>query len=93
MGFVSSEGDFVQYRFLNGQLQRQINAQGFVDMIGSDVEITNFRFDVMGSEPESLGDTEQPKVVLRIAGLAAGDQRASSTFRIQTMVTQRFPDF
>lgn len=55
----------------------------------SEITITNLRFIVSGSNPSP--DTKQPMVTIVIDG-SLGSGTASSTFKIQTTVTQRAYD-
>lgn len=55
----------------------------------SEITITNLRFIVLGSAPAP--DTKQPMVIIIIDG-SLGSGTASSTFKIQTTVTQRAYD-
>lgn len=58
-------------------------------MTGNDIEITDLRFYVYGTEPAS--DNEQPRVTIVVSG-RTGTADTDSAFTIQTTVTQRLPD-
>ena len=93
MGFVTSEGDFMEYRFNSGAIERRVEGGSWIPMTGDDLTIDDLDFRVLGSPPASTGDTEQPKVVLTIRGTALNTRGNDTTFSIQTTITQRFPDF
>ena len=92
IGFLSSELQFIEYRFDTGRMQRQVDSAGWIDMTGGGVNILDAQFYVQGSDP-APGDTEQPHITIVIEGISGGDPDTNSTFIIQTTVTQRFPDF
>ncbi len=99
--------DAVRYEFMpptvsqgavvNGFIQRvQIhnsvpsNAEN-IRLTAPEVNITDMRFYVTGSDPD---DTEQPKVLIVIDGEALSGPRGLPTkFTVQTLVTQLAPDF
>ena len=100
IGFTSSDGDFIVYR-LNTNLNRIERCGGigfdcpdpnvdtnYVGMTGSTVVIDDLTFYVQGS---SNADNEQPRITIVVTG-TAGTGETSSTFEIQTTITQRFPD-
>ncbi len=60
-------------------------------MTAPEVNITDMRFYVSGSTPN---DSEQPKVQIYIAGSSlAGPRIGVTEFKVQTLVSQRIPDF
>jgi type II secretory pathway pseudopilin PulG len=65
-----------------------------VRMTAPEVDITSLRFYVSGSEPAVNGtDFEQPRVLIVVKGTAPAGPRNETDFTVQTLVTQRIPDF
>lgn len=78
-----------------GWLERSIDAGNtFIRITAPEVEIENFKFYVVGSEPLSgiNNDTKQPKVTITIGGTVNISERSKTTFNIQTTVSQRLLD-
>lgn len=93
-GYVSSSGGFIIYRLNAGRIERC--GTGVADCAGTyvaitppDVTISNLDFYVQGS---ALGDNEQPHATIVIEGRAGITPKYTSTFVIQTTVTQRYLD-
>ena len=55
-----------------------------------EIVIEDLRFFVQGSEE---GDGLQPKVLVIVKGTAGTTQKSSTTFSLQTLVSQRLRDF
>ncbi len=89
----------------NGFIERSLSLNGGADtilpvpMTAPEVDITDMKFYVTGSTPvnvngEPSGNYEQPKVLIVIKGNAlAGPRNAPTEFTVQTLVSQRVPDF
>ena len=87
----------------SGSLDTSCGSSNFSPMTSSEINITNLQFVVTGSCPKSgttcTGDSTQPKVTLLISGAItlAGSAKltsgaASTTFNVETSVTQRIYD-
>lgn len=98
--------DIINYRFMetpggNGYIARTVYCATGIDcpdeppairMTSPEIDISQASFYVTGAEPGS--DGEQPKVLIVVKGVAfAGNRAAPSEFMVQTLVTQRVPDF
>jgi len=83
----------------NGYIARTIYGGGGgtseqIRMTAPDINITQLKFYVTGSILASSGDRAQPKVLIAVKGTVAGNPRTGPTsFAVQTLVTQRLPDF
>lgn len=87
-------GDQVVFRLNGTQLERSLEsgANGtWVALTAPEVQISNFRFYVTGSTPLAGGDTEQPRVLMIIRGVAEL-QGIQTDFTVQSSVTQRLID-
>lgn len=97
--------DVIVYKFEpgsgKGYISRTIHYGGTggsseaVRMTAPEVNITAMKFYVSGSATFVNNNYEQPKVIITIDGNAPAGPRnpAGTQFRVQTMVTQRIPDF
>ena len=103
--FINSDGALVEYQLDTScsaqacAIDQQItppNGQpsGFQPLTAPQVIIndTSPIFYVVGAPPKSQGDTIQPKVTMLLHGSVAGSTHLSSTFNLQTSVTQRLYD-
>ncbi|MBI5077823.1 MAG: type II secretion system protein [Candidatus Yonathbacteria bacterium] len=79
------------YTLVNNAIWRTIGSDPSVQVTSPEVNITGLRFIVSGSALFSSGNTEQPKVVVAIDG-SLGVGTASSTLKIETLITQRAYD-
>lgn len=93
-GDPTDPNDQVVYRLNGTQLERSLEAGDngtWVALTAPEVEVTEFRLYVTGSEPLSSGDTAQPRVLMRIRG-TADVQGGPTEFTVQSSVTQRLID-
>ncbi len=98
ISFTSQEDPYsgartrISYRVSGGtQLQKQVGAGGaFQDVLGSEVELTEFHVFVSGSDPL---DPVQPKATLIIRGFTKEEAVGVRTpINVQTTVSQRIFD-
>lgn len=89
--------DTITYSFdfdeKGGYISRTMHREGgrSIRMTAPEVNITDMRFFVTGSMP---GDLYQPKVRIVINGVSqAGPRNEPTEFMVQTLVSQRIPDF
>ncbi len=81
----------ISYRLNNNAIERQMTGEaGYATVTSPEIRITGLKFVVSGSAPFP-GNTQQPIVVVAIGG-SLGTGTASSTFIIQTTITQRAYD-
>lgn len=86
--------DQVVYRLNGSHLERSLSAGAngtWVALTAPEVQITNFRFYVTGSQTLANGDTVQPRVLMIIKGTAAL-QGGPTEFTVQSSITQRLID-
>lgn len=95
--FISQYGDTVTYLWddESNSIRREIIEAGELTPTGirltaKEIEIENLEFDISGT---GEGDEIQPKVSIYIRGSAKAGAREQTTFSLQTMVSQRTPDF
>lgn len=108
LGTDGRANDIMTYRFVEGAdggfIERSIYLDGTPDeagplrMTAPEVNITAMEFYVFGSRTTSDNqfedDTNQPKVLITVRGDApAGPRSARTAFSVQTVVSQRTPDF
>ena len=82
----------VTYSLSNGQISRSLDLGTPILLTSPDVTIQNLSFYVLGSCPTTGGlcsDTTQARVVMVIRGIVNGQNSASSSFTIETTVSQR----
>lgn len=79
----------VSYSLSGGRIMRSVGGVNTY-ITSTDVNITSLRFIVEGSDPN---DNIQPRVVIMIKGTAGGTGTKSSTFSLQTTISQRQFDF
>ncbi len=88
---LDSTGAQVTYKLSQGVIVRSV-AGIDTKVTSSDLNIQTLAFRVFGSSPYSGGDTQQPEVVLDIAGYVGAKQTTKSSFSLQTTVSQRVFD-
>lgn len=104
LSFFSQEGDVVTYEFKEvvsgsgrGYITRKIGTGSAPELRLTATEInidfTKSGFYVEGTGRFSVGDVVQPRVFIVIAGTAQAGPRNSTSFVVQTSVSQRTPDF
>ena len=97
---VGRPGDVFSYSLDQdlGSITRTIYASGGavigpIPMTAPEVDITDLRFYVIGSDTANQGDYTQPRVLIVIDGeVPAGPRGESTQFTLQTIVNQRVPD-
>lgn len=91
-GDINSAADQFMYRIQNGQIQRS-KLSGAVGsweaMTAPEITITDLKFWVGGVLPVY---TKQPYVTMVIRGTALTGPKSSTTFNVQTTVSQRVPN-
>ncbi len=92
MGFTDSENRQVFYRFNNGVIEKSVNGGNYIGVTAPEVIIDDLTFYVLNSQPISTGDTNQPKVLIKIQS-HAGTGRTQTNFTLQTLVSQRTLDY
>lgn len=96
IAFLSAEGQTVRYCRGEGSTCDSSKSAvlvskgggGYAPLTASEVEITNLQFFVTGAEDPSL----QPHVVMLLSGTVQVSGSQTSTFDLQTSVTQRLYD-
>ncbi len=84
-------GGYISRTITFGQ---SLKTEGPVRMTAPDVNITQMQFYVTGSETDANGDYVQPKVQIFVKGTApVGPRNQPTEFKVQTLVSQRIPDF
>ncbi len=95
--------DFITYEYRTdsggkGYIARTIRGgagsySSAVRMTAPEVDITSLKFYVSGSDLSSGGDYTQPGVLIVVDGTAPAGPRNETSFKVQTFVSQRIPDF
>lgn len=97
---LSNDGYYTAYCLLNNSVKRIqsvtmplsttcLDANGFLPITSSEIVVSNLKFYVIGAP---LGDGIQPKTVMTVTGYVNIGSNASTTFSLQTAVTQRIYD-
>jgi len=86
ISFLSSDNEQISYRYRNSGIERSINGSAYVPVTGSGIDITGLRFYVFGT---TVGDTQQPNVVLVIRGHAGTTTGNKADFNLETYISQR----
>lgn len=106
LGLRSAGGTLVAYCLSGGAIEREQIQSGSLDtscgsanffpLTSKDVTVSTMRFIVTGSCAKSgsgcTTDSKQPKVTILLSGSITINGTASSTFNLQTSVTQRIYD-
>lgn len=84
----------IEYRYNSADrtIERRIGNSSWVSITSSGVSIDVLRFNVNGSAPKSSVNNVQPNVSIFIQGTVTDIADTSSTFQLQTTVTQRILD-
>ncbi len=93
--FIDQNNNTVSYSLAGTSIQKSSsNVQGGtpIEVTAPEVTITGLTFFVIGAEPFSSGDKQQPRVLIQIKGYAGSKPTSKTTFTLQTMVTQRLRD-
>jgi len=106
LGNNGEADDAITYMFVPGALgasgyiartiHSDIGVTEPIRMTAPEVNITDMKFFVTGTTPTSSSNPnfEQPKVLIVVKGLSPSGPRALPTeFMVQTLVSQRVPDF
>ncbi|MCX6736229.1 MAG: type II secretion system protein [Candidatus Parcubacteria bacterium] len=91
-----TDNNIIQYKFESGRLWRSDNFATFYPVTDdpSIMQVGLFNFYVVGTTPltDTGVDITQPKVNIVMKGTVGGQLKRSSSFNIQTTITQRRPD-
>lgn len=94
VAFESSTGDKWVYFIEDGKLYRSTTGLAdWVQMTPNEVSLNeqSYNFSVIGAEPFSSGDTQQPLVIIRLVGtITSGGNK--TPFSLQTAISQRLSD-
>jgi|SRR3989344_5029334 len=87
----------VTYSLPGEQILRSVNSGPDVALTAPEVVIQNRSlgiplFSLVGEIPKSVGDTQQPYVLIRIKGNVKISEKIQSSFSIQTTASQRLLD-
>lgn len=85
----------IEYRYnaSDRSIERRIRNSSWVRMTNPTISINAMYFNVSGTAPKSSGsNASQPNVTIFISGTVSGVGETSSTFMLQTTVTQRVLD-
>lgn len=101
ISFTSQDGSTVTYELIpksgsvGGYITRKIGSGSALRLTANeiDVDTPNSGFYVTGATNFNNGDTVQPSVSIVIKGLAQAGPRNTTSFAVQTLVSQRIPDF
>lgn len=89
-GSPGSSSDQVVYRLNGARIEKSENGgASFLPITAPEIEVTNLSFYVEGA---ALGDGEQPKIIMTIAGEAGASARTRTDFSLQTTISQRILD-
>lgn len=100
MTVLDSSGNLISYSIVNGQIMKSVNNGSASSLNSPDTNIQSMSFRVFNSCPYTIGssgcsvsDLAQPKVIIVIKGTVTSGPSVSSTFILQTTVSQRNFDF
>lgn len=101
ISFTSQDGMTVTYEFIpkagsvGGYITRKIGSGSALRLTANeiDIDVPNSGFYVTGATSFTNSDTVQPSVAIVIKGTAQAGPRNTTSFSVQTMVSQRIPDF
>ncbi len=87
LAFLSQDNDTMVYSLINSVVQRSKDGgSSFSDMTAANITIDELNFYVLGAG----SGTEHPHIIISLAGTVS--DKSSTSFRIQTTVTQRQPE-
>lgn len=91
-GDRSNPNDQIVYRLNGTHLERSTDSGAtFTAVTAPEVQLSNFKFYVIGAAPLTAGNTIQPRVVMTIQGMA-GVGVNQTEFNVQASVSQRLID-
>ncbi|HAS80777.1 MAG: hypothetical protein UR25_C0003G0021 [Candidatus Nomurabacteria bacterium GW2011_GWE1_32_28] len=91
LSFISSDSTAWSYRISGNAIFRSISGVD-TELTPSEVKINNSGFVVVGAEPFSTPDTQQPLVTIMLSGAITESDGSLTPFSLQTSVSQRLLD-
>lgn len=86
MAVLDSSGNTILYALSGGSITRSVNGGAALALTSPDITITSLAFRVFGS---SVSDTLQPQAIVLIKGYVSGKNQTSSSFVLETTISQR----
>jgi prepilin-type N-terminal cleavage/methylation domain-containing protein len=85
---TNQDEDRVVYKFEGGAIQRSVDSSVFIDLTSTQIEIIDAKFILFNADGIDPG-SKQPRVLISIEGRVDISTDISSSFKIQTTVSQR----
>lgn len=98
ISFTSQDGETVTYQFHNlgskGYLTRQIGPVGrTVRLTSYEIDLQQGSYFLISGIPSSATEQKQPSVQIFLRGIAQAGPRNVTNFTLQSLVSQRIPEF
>jgi type II secretory pathway pseudopilin PulG len=91
VSFLSSDDEQIIYRLEGGVIEKSSDGGGsYAALTGSEVDIEDLSFYVLGAGAQS--PSLQPKVLIKVSGVAGPNEKSRTEFTLQTLVSQRVLD-
>jgi len=80
----------IVYRKFGSGIQKSLDAGAtFAPVTSPEITINDLKFYVLGTSTYGSGDREQPRIIIKIRGIAGTKSNSQTDFTMQTMVSQR----
>jgi len=90
IAFTNSNGNRVIFRFIGNRIEKSEDlGESYISITAPEIVIDELRFFVKGT---AENDGLQPKVLVIVRGTAGDTEKVSTTFNLQTFVSQRLRD-
>lgn len=94
--FRNASSQKITYRLNSGRIERVFEggtmAESIAILTAPEVNVTNFKFYVIGAPSKFLGNDYQPRVTIVLQGATGVKEKIKSTINMQTTVSQRVLD-
>lgn len=91
VSFLSSDDEQIIYRLEDGVIEKSSDGgNSYAALTGSEVDIESLNFYVLGAGAQS--PSLQPKVLIKVSGVAGPNEKSRTEFTLQTLVSQRVLD-
>ncbi len=92
MSFHDADDHIIYYRLATNIIEKKEDSGPYIRLTPPEVVIDSLNFYVLNSQPLSGGDSNQPKVLIKIQSHVGGG-KTRTDFALQTLVSQRILDY
>ncbi len=84
--FLSSDNQQISYKQTGTTIEKSVANGTFIPVTAPEITITDMKFYTLGAV---VGDSQQPRIFIKITGFAGDKVGTRSSFSVQTLVSQR----